>query len=348
MSDTGRIKVMVVNDSAYMRERLSDLITESGLEVSDTAGDGAEAIRKLHHDRPDVVLLDLEMPNMDGLTFIEQVNMNDKVPIVVVSSYGDGNAGMLLDSLQCGAVDFVPIHNEDQENINNLKNSLIAKLRIAARTNVAQLHARKIANVPVEKRTENGEAASNVVVIGASTGGPRVLCDLLPEIPADIAAGLLIVQHMPAGTFTSSLAKRLNSISKVGVREAGDGDVIAEGAALVAPGDYHMSVNPSRNVRLNRSSKRFGVRPSVNVSMITASAVYGANTIGVLLSGMGHDGAFGMKIIKKRGGKTIAQDETSSIVFGMARAAVELQAVDKLVSAREIPQEIVRAVEDHV
>ena len=167
---------------------------------------------------------------------------------------------------------------------------------------------------------------------------------ILSELPSDLPAGLLVVQHMPS-SFTPHYADHLNKVCKIVVKEAREGDKIKDGTALLAPGDFHMLVKPSFNVRLSHGPKRLGVRPSVNMTMVTASEVYGSNTIGVLLSGIGHDGAFGMKMIKRRGGTTIAQDEDSSVVFGMAKAACDLDAVDKVLPADKIAQEIIRVME---
>ncbi len=340
-----RVRVMVVNDSPYMRKLLSDIIAgNDGFEVCETAADGAEALRKLRLNKPDVVLLDLEMPNMDGLSFIEQAMKTSPVPIIVVSGYGQRGAQVVLDALESGAVDFVSLPDEPSK-MKELASNLTLKIRLASKTNIQNFTAQKVSNAkPQAKRSppENG-AANKVVVIGGSTGSPRIISKIMSELPEDLPAGVLIVQHMP-NTFTSSFAQRLNSVSGLTVKEANDGDVIKSGTALLAPGDYHMVVKPNRRVELNKGPRRFGVRPSVNVSMISASEVYGPATVGVLLSGMGHDGAFGMKMIKKRGGYTIAQDAATSVVFGMAKAAYEMHAVDKLLPVDEIPEEIVRAV----
>lgn len=348
MQMADKIKVMVVNDSPYMRKFLTDLITSSPkLQVNDTARDGVEALRKLRQNRPNVVLLDLDMPKMDGFTFIEQVMKEEPIPIVVVSSYSEGNAKIVFDSLECGAVDFVPISEQDTGEMRQLQSNLVSKILIAAETkpNLLQSNILRSESTTKDQFKADG-AASQVVVIGASTGGPRIINDILSQLPSDLPAGVLIVQHMPNG-FTAGFAKHLNERSKLKVKEAEDGDIIKEGIALLAPGDYHMLVKPVRCIELNKGPKKLGLRPSVNMSMISASEVYGSNTVGVLLSGMGHDGAFGMKMIKKKGGITIAQDETSSVVFGMAKAAHDLNVVDKVVPAESIAQEIVMAVERH-
>ena len=345
MFENEKIKVMVVNDSLLMRIHLSELIMSSShLIVGDTARDGVEALAKIKRNKPDVILTDLEMPNMDGFTFIQNLAKDDTlIPIIVVSSYGHESAKLVFDSLEVGALDFVTLPIKE-ENLPQFKEILIQKIEIAARSNPSLLIPQKILNIkPVKKIKEKAGTASKVVIIGASTGGPRVLYELFSNLPSDLNAGVLIIQHMPPG-FTNKFAQRLDGISRLKITEARDGDPILEGTCMVAPGDYHMLVEPSHCVVLNQSQKRFGVRPAINMSMITAAETYGPNTIGVLLTGMGQDGAFGMKMIKKRGGYTIAQDETTSVVYGMAKAAKELESVDKMLPINKISDEIVRLV----
>lgn len=341
-----RTKVMVVNDSGYMTELLSDLITSNPmLEVSDRARDGVEALRKITKCRPDVVILDLEMPNMDGLTFLEKIMTADPLPVIVVSSYTQRGAQVVFDSLEYGAVDFLPIPQDEPDKLRHLKSRLLSKIRLATKINPRPLKHSPLPERPsVKVQHGTGGIASKAVIIGASTGGPRVLSHILSELPADLPAGLLVVQHMPS-SFTSHYADHLNKACKITVKEANDGDKIKDGSALLAPGDFHMLVKPSFNVRLSHGPKRLGVRPSVNMTMVTASEVYGSNTTGVLLSGIGHDGAFGMKMIKRRGGITLAQDKDSSVVFGMAKAACDLDVVDKVLPADKIAQEIIRVME---
>lgn len=346
MSENEKIKVMVVNDSLVIRTLLSEIITSNPkMKVSDTARDGTEALARLKRNRPDVILVDLEMPNMDGLTFIQNVVKDDHlIPIIVVSSYGQEGAKVIFDSLEVGALDFIALPLNGEVDRIQFKENLISKIEIAVKSNPEVLIPQKILSIkPAKKQKEASGTASKIVVIGASTGGPRTLYEIISKLPADLPAGLLIVQHMPS-SFTGKFAQRLDEISNLQITEAKEGDLIQEGKGLVAPGDYHMLVKPERCINLNQTDKRFGVRPAVNMSMITASEVYGANTIGVLLTGMGQDGAFGMKMIKKRGGLTIAQDESSSVVFGMAKAANELEAVDKMVPLDQISDEIVKAV----
>lgn len=349
-SEKNQISVMIVNDSPYMIELLRGLVSSQGnIKVVETARDGLEALRKVRMVTPDVILLDLEMPNMDGLTFIENVLREKVVNIIIVSSYSKSGTKMILDSLELGAVDFVPIPQEGDKPLGDLRETLLVKIEAVSRSNPNVLVPKAISRLrPKNTKAALSETkARKVVVIGASTGAPRIITSILREIPADIQAGFLIVQHM-SKEFIASFAERLEEISQIQVKQAGENDTVREGLALLAPGDMHMEVTQDGVIRLNQGPKRFGVRPAVNVTMISASEAFGANTIGVLLSGMGQDGAFGMKMIKKRQGATLAQDESSSVVFGMAKAANDLHAVDKLVGAEGLAKEIIRMVKQNV
>ncbi len=349
-SEKNQIKVMIVNDSPYMTELLRDLLSsENNIKIIETARDGLEALRKIKHLTPDVILLDLEMPNMDGLSFIENVMKEKIVNIIIVSNYSKSGSKLILDSLELGAVDFVTVPQDSNDAIKDLKNILISKIEIASRSNPNVLVPKAISKLrpSINKGIASGEVASKVIVIGASTGAPRVITNILREIPKDIPAGFLIVQHM-SKEFISTFTERLDEVSKLHVKQAVEGDLIQEGVALLAPGDMHMEVSSSHRIKLNQGPKRFGVRPAVNITMISASEAFGANTIGVLLSGMGQDGAFGMKMVKKRHGVTLAQNESSSVVFGMAKAANDLHAVDKMVHADDLAREITKVIKQNV
>lgn len=340
------IKVWIVNDSKYMTQLLTDLVSNNNIKVTNTARDGAEALRKLNSHKPDVILLDLEMPTMDGLTFIEEIVKQDKlVPIIIVSSFSQEGAKVVLDALENGALDFVPLSTTNPEQISELKNNLISKIEIAAKSEPRHLIVKNIQKLkPKQKIHSAPSAASRLIVIGSSTGGPNTVQSILSSFPANLAAGIIVVQHMPK-EFTGPFALRLDENCNLSVKEAEDGDVIKEGTVLVARGGYHTVVESNKRIKLIDGPKRFGVKPAVNMTMVSASEVFGTNTIGVLLTGMGHDGAFGMKTIKKRGGKTIAQDSSSSVIYGMPKAAVDLRAVDKLLSTENIPVAIQEEVE---
>ncbi|NDB51040.1 MAG: chemotaxis response regulator protein-glutamate methylesterase [Nitrosopumilaceae archaeon] len=341
-----KIKVLIINDSLTVRMILSEMVlANKNMHISGTARDGLEGLSKLKLEKPDVILVDLEMPNMDGLTFIQNAVAYDKtVPIIVTSSYSQEGSRVIFDALEAGALDFISLADSIVENKLHFQEELFSKIETASKSNPEVLIPEKILSIkPVKKTKGKAGTATKIIVIGASTGGPKTLCDIVSKLPGDLPAGLLIIQHMPSN-FTTKFAQRLDEISEFSISEAKDGDAIQIGKGLLAPGDYHMEINSSQCVTLNKEHKRFGVRPAVNVSMITASEIYGENAVGVLLTGMGQDGAFGMKMIRKRGGQTIAQDEATSIVYGMPKAAKDLDAVDKILPLDKIPAEIVRMV----
>lgn len=336
---------MIINDSAYMSTLLKDLVSTETIRVYDIARDGIEGLRKIALQKPDVILLDLEMPRMDGVTFIEEmVKRGTLIPTILVSSFSQDGAKIVLDALENGAIDFVPISQVNPDGTNHLKETLITKITGAVKCDPYKLVVEKISTLrPKRKAIVSSQAASIVVTIASSTGGPNIVQTILAGLPADLPAGVLVVQHMPKG-FTQKFAERLNEASEITVKEAQEGDLITQGVALIAPGDLHMEVDSNLKIKLINGPKRFGVRPAANVTMVSASEFFGANTVGVTLTGMGHDGAFGMKTIKRRGGKTFAQDEKSSVVFGMAKAAVDLNAVDQLLPPEKIAGAIVEEV----
>ncbi len=341
-----QIDVWIVNDSKYMTQLLTDLVSVKNIKVSTTARDGADALRKLSIKKPDVILLDLEMPRMDGLTFIEEIVKQDKlVPIIVVSSFTEEGAKLVLDALENGALDFIPVSQMRPEKMGELKEILISKIQIAAKSDPFQLIPQNIEKLKPKKTcTVSKEAAQRVVVIGSSTGGPKVVQSIVSSLPREMAAGILVVQHMPKD-FTGQFAERLNEVSDLTVKEAKDGDLVKNGVVYVAPGDYHMIIDNEKKLKLVTGPKRFGVRPAVNMTMVSAAEAYGTNTVGVILTGMGHDGGFGMKTIKKRGGHTIAQDSTTAVVYGMPKAAVDLNAVDQSLPTEKIPHAILEEIE---
>ena len=340
------IKVGIINDSNLMRKYISDLISVEGIEVSLTATDGENALRKIFRKKPDVILLDLEMPKMDGLTFIEEMTKkNILIPTIIVSSFSQDGSKVVLDALENGAVDFVTI-NQEHSNDKELQDSLISKIKIASNSDPIHLIKNKICSLkPNRKRIPGIGSSERLIVIGSSTGGPGTIQKVLSELPEGISAGILVVQHMPK-EFTKQFALRLSANTEFVVREAKEGDVIKDHEILLAPGDYHMIVQPDKKIHLDSSEKRFGVRPSVNMTMVSASEVFGSNLVGVILTGMGHDGGFGMKSIKKRGGHTIVQNKETSVIFGMPKAVIDLNAADFILGLDEIPSKISEEVQN--
>lgn len=346
MSEQQSIKVSIVNDSKLVRNFLSDLISNDEIEVIFTAHDGMDALSKISLKKPDVILLDLEMPKMDGLTFIdEMVKSGDLFPTIVASNFSNSGSKLVLDALENGAVDFISIANTDDK---KLQNELISKIKIAHNSDPIHLIQQNINSLkPKRKRVPGINASERVIVIGSSTGGPATVQKILNDLPIDIPSGILLVQHMPAG-FTAQFAERLTKNTGFQVREAKEGDIIRDGEILIAPGNYHMVVQPNMKIHLDSSEKRFGVRPSVNMTMISASEVYGSSTVGVVLTGMGHDGGFGMKSIKKRGGHTIVQNKETCVIFGMPKAVIDLNAADHVLGLNKIPQKISKEIQNIV
>lgn len=341
------IRVLVVDDSAFMRKVISDILSSgSGIEVVGTAQDGEEALRKVKELGPDVVTLDIEMPQMDGLTSLAYIMAEHPVPVVMLSAMNKREANVVIKSLEYGAVDFIPKPGGVVSlDIENVQDEILTKVKIAAGTKVKR--AKLLLPKPrfVKPSIKPRIARKEVVAIGASTGGPRALTHVLSHLPGNIPLGFLVVQHMPS-TFTASLAEHLGWQCSLKVKEAEDEETVRPGLALIAPGDYHMIVEGSseKKVRLIQAPKVNGVRPSVDVMMKSVAEAYERRVLGVILTGMGADGAAGMKVIKERGGETIVEDESSCVVFGMPKAAIDLGCVDKVVPLSQIPQDIMRMI----
>jgi two-component system chemotaxis response regulator CheB len=337
-----RIKVLVVDDSALMRKLLAKMLSVAGdIEVVGTAMDGSFALQKVEALRPDVVTLDLDMPNVDGLTALEQIVDRFRLPVVLVSAHTEEGASVTFEALAAGAVDFVTKPKRVlSAPLDSLGAKLIEKIRVAAGVEVRSLRP-KPSPPPVTERgdslfPENG--TSHVVVIGASTGGPHALSYILPQIRKDFPAGLLIVQHMPEG-FTSMFSKHLSELCSIEVREAANGDSIVAGRALVAPGGSHLKIsntNAGPMVVLSKSPPVQGMRPSADVLFQSARETFGDKVVGLIMTGMGEDGADGMESIRAAGGRTLAQDRSSSVVFGMPKAAIDRKVIQKVLPLSEI------------
>ena len=357
------IKVLVVDDSAFMRVVISDMLNASpGIEVAGMARNGIEGVEKAKTLSPDVITMDVEMPKMNGIEAVRQIMAEKPMPIVMLSGITKKNADVTLEALANGAFDFVTKPSGTLSlDIEKVKEELIAKIKSAyasagkictgtgpgmkrlrgARKYEAPIHYYAHTRVPPEG-AEAGRISKRVVVIGSSTGGPKALDEIFSALPDGIPAGMLVVQHMPP-YFTKSLAERLDKHSPVHVREGKEADMITNGSALVAPGDYHMAVNNGK-IHINKEPPVNAIRPSVDVTMLSIAKTYGSNTVGVILTGMGRDGADGMKAIREMGGKTIACDEETSIIFGMPKEAIKLGCIDKIVPLHEIADEIMKSL----
>lgn len=348
------IKVLIVDDSAFMRKVLSDLFAaENDFHVLDTARNGKDAVDKAKWLKPDVITMDVEMPVMDGIKALEAIMRDNPTPVVMVSSLTRDGAEATLRALELGAVDFVAKTAGPISNITAIKTDILAKCRAAAQVNIAQLfkiQGRKTLSSSILQvmlpPLAPPSADEQIVAIGTSTGGPRALQEIITKLPNNLPCGVVVVQHMPPG-FTKSLSDRLNSLSSVTVKEAENNDVIRPGLVLIAPGDYHMTVEregSKKIVKLNQNPPIGGHRPSVDPLFESVAKCYGRKVLGVILTGMGHDGSKGMQAIKQQQGYTIAEDQSTAVVFGMPKSAIELGIVDKVVPLPSIAAEIVKAI----
>lgn len=338
------IKVLIVDDSATARAVLTEILeSEPTIQVVGTAADAYIARDKIVELRPDVICLDVEMPRMDGITFLKRLMHYMPIPVVMVSSLTQAGAKTTLDALEAGAVDFVPKpHSHIYDGKEEMRDELISKIKIAARVHVKQHVLRSVQQA---NTTSLAETTHKILAIGASTGGTEALKDLLMALPRN-APGTIVVQHMPAN-FTGPFAERLNGICTMEVREARNGDSITPGVVLIAPGDYHMVVRRSGAryyVEIGSGEKISGHKPSVDVLFNSVAKIAGANAIGVLLTGMGADGAKGLLAMRHAGAKTIGQDEASCVVYGMPKVAYELGAVEKQLPLHKIASAIVESL----
>lgn len=342
------VRIVVADDSPFTCRLLTAYFQASpDLRVVGTAHDGARAVEMVHELHPDVLTMDLNMPGMNGLQALEIIMQECPIPVVVVSGLSRRAAETTRQAIDQGAVDFIfkysPSADIDPE---ALRKEIVSKVRSAAQIKVV----RSIRSYQKRMREERVMAQieplaietfgapifhGNVIVIGASTGGPVALRELLSTLPADFPDAVIVVQHIPAG-FTGALASQLERQSKLKVREAQNGDVVRGGQALVAPGGQHLLIRPDGRVELNQAVEICGHRPSIDVTMQSAAQVFGAQTRGILLTGMGEDGVQGLLAIRAKGGKTFAQDEKSSIVYGMPKRAIKKGLVDFIASPAEL------------
>jgi two-component system, chemotaxis family, protein-glutamate methylesterase/glutaminase len=340
-----KIKILVVDDSAIVRKVFhEELSREADMEVVGTAPDPYIARDMIVQLKPDVVTLDIEMPRMDGLTFLKKLMKYYPLPVIIVSSLTPKGSSMALEAIESGAVEVLSKPGSSYS-VGDMCIHLKDKIRAASRVDMSR---RRTAVTPVPAATITralSETTQKVIAIGASTGGTEALKEVLVQMPVN-SPGIVIVQHMPAN-FTTAFAERLNKICQIEVREAKDGDSVVNGRALIAPGNFHMLIR--RNgakyyVAIKDGPFVHHQRPAVDVLFNSVSQYVGANAIGVILTGMGADGAKGLLAMKKAGAKTIAQDEASCVVFGMPKEAIKLGAADKVVALERISPEIINFI----
>ena len=335
-----QIRTLVVDDSLLMQHVLSDLLqTDPQVTVVGTARDGQEAITKIAELHPDVITLDIEMPRMDGLTAVKKIMETNPVPVVMISALTQRAAELTLKALEFGAVDYVSKpFGQISLNMAPVKEELLLKIKTAASANLTgfrSLHEEK-------PRVQLG-SADKIISIAASTGGPPAVTSVLNNLPSNVPP-ILVIQHMPKG-ITRLFAEGLSRTCKFRVKEAEEGDYLQECLALVAPGGFHMEVSATGRIALNQNPPVNYVRPAADVTMCSSAAAFGSKNVGVVMTGMGSDGANGIKAIKEKHGRTIAQDEKTSVIFGMPNVAIKTGCVDVVSSLEGIPEEIMIACE---
>jgi len=356
------IRALVVDDSAFMRKVITDILNaDPEITVIAKARNGQDAVEKVERLKPDVVTLDNEMPVLDGLHALGYIMSECPTPVVMLTAVDEESANITLTAFEYGAVDFIQKPTGTiRRDISAIADEIRSKVKTAASVDLTKLgfmeeHVKEKFAKPKVAEKPKGEALAKpkqvltkkILAIGSSTGGPRALEQVIPKLPANLPAAVLVVQHMPAG-FTASLSQRLDSQSALRVREAKDGDIVREGLVLLAPGDFHMEIVQKRIngvakevVSLNKNPREQGVRPCINVMLRSIAPIYGSNILSVILTGMGVDGADGVELVKKAGGRAIAEDKSTCVVYGMPRALVERNIADEVVPLGKVADEIV-------
>lgn len=347
------ITVLIVDDSASVRQVVSAILAEDpGIEVMGAVGDAFAAARRLQDEIPDVMILDIEMPGMDGLTFLRKIMAQRPIPVIICSTLTDTGSKSVFDALEAGAVDVLPKPRADtrkalMETGDRLRHAVRAASlsRPRVRQPRMQIERKHTADVimPAASPSRSVHATQPLVCIGISTGGTEALREVLQVLPPT-SPGMVVVQHMPE-KFTAAFSRRLDSICAVHVKEAEDGDIVETGLVLIAPGNRHMLVQrlgSQYRIAIKDGPPVSRHRPSADVLFRSAAQAAGANALGIIMTGMGDDGANGLLEMRKAGAQTIAQDEESCVVFGMPREAIERGAAAKIVSLDRIPVEISR------
>jgi two-component system chemotaxis response regulator CheB len=354
MTNNEKIRVLIADDSAFMRKVLVSILDSDGsFEVVGEARDGRETVEKSAKLKPQVITMDINMPHMDGLQATEVIMSTDPRSILIVSSESKDGAEATLRALELGAIDFVakPSSGVDLD-MSSVREELVRKLRIASKVRVVRNLLRPVpAKVARVMPSPMDFAAAPVVngsrlpvaVLAASTGGPSTLMKLIPEFPANFPAAVLVVQHMP-GTFTAQFAEQLSVVSQNPVKHAENGDVLLAGHVYVCPGDCHLRIVPPGRIVLDNGPRVAGYRPCIDVTLESVAALVGANSVAVILTGMGNDGSRGVMAIQENGGLVIAQDESSSVIYGMAAEAIKTGAVGQVLPLEQIAAAITRRV----
>jgi two-component system, chemotaxis family, protein-glutamate methylesterase/glutaminase len=347
-----RTRVLIVDDSAFMRTALSRMIAyDPALSIVGTAASGTEALQRIERLDPDVITLDVQMPGLDGLETLRRIMIEFPRPVIMVSSVTVKDAETTFTALGAGAFDYVPKQLASTSlDILHIRDDLIAKIKAAAESRTSKNHLdlptlRKPPRAAGPTMRDVSAPALTLVVVGISTGGPKALQDILPLLPSDLPVPIVVVQHMPAG-FTAPFAKRLNTLSAVSVREATQGETIKPGVVYIAPAGVHITVERAGShamVCLSHEPENQLHTPSIDVMMKSVASAFQAQAMGIVMTGMGADGAQGMNAIHQAGGFTVGQDEASCAVYGMPRVCAEMGILDRVVPLAQIPHEILQA-----
>jgi len=372
------VKVLVVDDSAFMRNALTNMLSsDKEITVVGTARNGIEAIAKVKTLKPDIVTLDVEMPRMDGIEALKHIMKENPLPVIMVSSLTEEGAKVTLEALEIGALDYLPKNLHDLSvNILKIKEVLLEKIKLLSRTSRVKLLRRRpsmpelevrpheplkkreagtaVAQEPVESiELASGERAISekrmaVLAVGTSTGGPKALQEILPRFPKNFPVPIVIAQHMPYN-FTGPFAERLDSLSQINVKEAAEGDVLKPGYAYIAPGGHNMRVQRSRSaleyiISVSQNKEDYIYCPSVDALFESVNEAYSGRALGIILTGMGHDGLVGSKALKDGGGRLFAQNEETCVVYGMPKAVVDEHLADKVLPLEAIAGEIINSV----
>jgi len=323
------VRVLVVDDSALMRKLIPQILqSDSSIQVVGTAMDGNFGLKKIEELKPQVITLDLEMPGMGGLDMLKEIMRRYRIPVIVVSSHSTQGASVTLKALSLGAFDFVTKPSDVSSRMQENAHELIAKIKAAAHSRGIQISAPGELPLPVPRqkvKTPDKQPPTKIVAIGISTGGPQSLQYLLAQLPHDFPGSIVVVQHMPEG-FTEMFARRLDECCLLNVKEAQSGDLLLAGRVLICPGSRHLKVKrlPLGDIAVLSDDPRVnGHRPSADVLFKSVSEEFGERAVGLIMTGMGEDGAYGLGLIKASGGMTIAQSERSCVVFGMPKAAID-------------------------
>lgn len=349
--------MIVVDDSALMRKIISDMLNRQlDIEVIGIARNGQELLSKLETQNPDVITLDVEMPKMNGIEALKELKLgNINIPVIMLSSISKRGAELTMECLEAGAFDFIPKPSGSISlDIDKVLDDLTEKIRLAynkkslGRINRNNEYRNIVKSLKEDKeliKSGRNHARKKIeaIVIGASTGGPKSLHTIIKSLPPKLGVPIIIVQHMPAG-FTKAFSKRLNNNSNIDVVEAVHGESIEKNKIYIAPGGFHLEVGKDKKIYLNTDKTLWGVRPAVDKLFISASKAYGSSLMSIILTGMGKDGANGTVEVKKSGGHTISEDESTCIIYGMPKMAYATGMVDIALPLKDIPLHIVRSV----